>query len=127
MDERPFDTLNVIPFVDIMLVLLTMVLTTANFIATGRIPVALPQASRVQVEKHQDKVIDLAVGGDIYFEGKPVSKDEFEHQLTTLPPETAFLIRADRNLPFQGFIDVADILKRLNFIKVGVQTQSVSK
>jgi biopolymer transport protein ExbD len=127
MDEQPFDTLNVIPFVDIMLVLLTMVLTTANFIATGRIPVALPQASRAQVEKHQDKTIDIAVGGDISFDGKPVSKDEFEHQLGTLPPETSFLIRADRNLPFQGFIDVADILKRLNFTKVGVQTQSVSR
>jgi biopolymer transport protein ExbD len=106
---------------------LTMVLTTANFIATGCIPVSLPQASRAQVEKHQDRTIDIAVGGDVYFDGKPISKDEFEHELATLPPETSFLIRADRNLPFQGFIDVADILKRLNFTRVGVQTQSVSK
>lgn len=51
MDEKPFETINVIPFVDIMLVLLTMVLTTANFIATGRIPLALPQASQTKVEK----------------------------------------------------------------------------
>jgi biopolymer transport protein ExbD len=63
MDEKPFETLNVIPFVDIMLVLLTIVLTTANFIATGRIPVALPLASPAQVEKHQDKTIDLGVNG----------------------------------------------------------------
>ena len=44
MDEKPFESINVIPFVDIMLVLLTMVLTTATFISTGRIPVSLPQA-----------------------------------------------------------------------------------
>jgi hypothetical protein len=36
-------------------------------------------------------------------------------------------IRADRNLAFQGFVDVADVLKRLNFTKVAVQTQTVSR
>ncbi len=127
MDEKPFETLNVIPFVDIMLVLLTMVLTTANFIATGRIPVSLPEASRSQVEKHQDKMIDLTASGDVYFEGKPVSKDEIESVIATLPPETSFLIRADRAVTFQSFIDVADVLKRLHFSHVSVQTRSTSK
>jgi biopolymer transport protein ExbD len=110
-----------------MLVLLAMVLTTANFIATGRIPVSLPQASRSQVEKHQDTVIDLAVNGDVYFDGQAVTKDEFEGRVKALPPDTSFLIRADRNLAFQGFIDIADVLKRLNFTKVAVQTKSVAK
>jgi biopolymer transport protein ExbD len=127
MDEEPIATLNVIPFVDIMLVLLTMVLTTANFIATGRIPVALPQASRSQVDKHQDKTIELTANGDIHLDGTLVSKEDFETQLRALPPDTAFLIRADRNLPFQGFVDVADMLKRLNFNKVAVQTQTISR
>ncbi|MGY3610712.1 MULTISPECIES: TonB family protein [unclassified Bradyrhizobium] len=66
MDEQPFETINVVPLVDIMLVLLTMVLTTANFIATGRIPVALPQASHSQAQKHQDKTIDLTADGRLY-------------------------------------------------------------
>jgi biopolymer transport protein ExbD len=127
MDERPFETINVIPFVDIMLVLLTMVLTTANFIATGRIPVSLPQASRSQVEKHQDKTIELAASGDIYFDGQPISKEELESRAGALPPDTSFLIRADRDLAFQRFIDVADVLKRLNFTRVAVQTQSISR
>ena len=127
MNERPFETINVIPFVDIMLVLLTMVLTTANFIATGRIPVSLPQASRMQVEKHQDKTIELPADGEIHLDGMPVSKDEFESRVRALPPDTSFLIRADRNLAFQKFIDVADVLKRLNFNRVAVQTQSLSR
>ncbi|WP_036263053.1 ExbD/TolR family protein [Methylocapsa aurea] len=127
MDERPFESLNVIPFVDIMLVLLTMVLTTANFIATGRIPVSLPQASRSQVEKHQDKTIELAANGNVYFDGERASKDELERRLATLPPDTSFLIRADRTIAFQSFIDVADVLKQLNFTKVAVQTRSGSK
>jgi biopolymer transport protein ExbD len=127
MDERPFETLNVIPFVDIMLVLLAIVLTTANFITTGRIPVSLPQASRSQVEKHQDKTIEIAASGDIYFDGRPVSKDELETRAQELPPETSFLIRADGAATFQRFIDVADVLKKLKFTKVAVQTRSVSR
>jgi biopolymer transport protein ExbD len=127
MDEQPFETLNVIPFVDIMLVLLTMVLTTANFIATGRIPVALPQASHTQVEKHKDRTIALAATGALYFDSDLVSKDELENRVRALPPDTSFLIRADRATPFQNFIEVADVLKRLNFTKIAVQTQSVSR
>lgn len=127
MDERPFESLNVIPFVDIMLVLFTIVLTTANFIVTGRIPMSLPQASRAPIEKHQDKTIELNANGEIYFDGEIFTQDMFESRLRALPPETTFLVRADRTLAFQKFIDVADILKRLNFTKVAVQTQSVSK
>jgi len=127
MDERPFETLNVIPFVDIMLVLLTMVLTTASFIATGRLPVSLPQASRSQVEKHQDKTIEISAGGEIHFDGATIPNEELASRLGALPPTTSFLIRADRNLPFQKFIDVADLLKRLKFTKVAVQTLSVSR
>jgi biopolymer transport protein ExbD len=127
MDEQPFETLNVIPFVDIMLVLLTMVLTTANFIATGRIPVALPQVSQTKIEKHKDSTIELTAAGAVYFDSALVSKDELENRVKALPPDTSFLIRADRATPFQNFIDVADVLKRLNFSKIAVQTQSVSR
>ena len=42
--EQEFDYLNVIPLVDVMLVLLTIVLTTSTFIATGGIAVNLPKA-----------------------------------------------------------------------------------
>jgi len=127
MDEKPFETMNVIPFVDIMLVLLTMVLTTANFIATGRIPLSLPQASRTQVEKHQDKTIELTADGTIYLEAEAVTKDAFETRLKQMPRDTSFLIRADKALTFQSFIDVADALKRGNFTKVAIQTQTVAK
>ena len=35
MEEKEFDYINVIPLVDVMLVLLTIVLTTSTFIASG--------------------------------------------------------------------------------------------
>ena len=126
MDEKPFESLNVIPFVDIMLVLLTMVLTTATFVAVGKIPITLPQASAQKIEKQQETTIEIAAGGSIHFDGAQLSKDELAAKLKDLPKDTVFLIRADKSIPFQAFVDVADVLKRLSFTKVGVQTQSVA-
>ena len=127
MDEGPFETINVIPFVDIMLVLLAIVLTTASFISTGRIPVSLPQVAKAEVEKRKDQIIELPASGEIYFEGKPVSKELLEQRLKELPPETSVMIRADRSIRFQSFVDIADILKRLKISKVGVQTENAAK
>jgi biopolymer transport protein ExbD len=42
--DRELDQINVIPLVDVMLVLLVIVLTTATFITTGQIPVNLAKA-----------------------------------------------------------------------------------
>jgi len=124
MDEKPFETMNVIPFVDIMLVLLTIVLTTSSFIASGRIPVNLPQASKSAMEADKAAIIELGAAGDTYFNGKAVNLDSLRTELAPLGKDTGFIIRADRNISLQRFIDVADVLKQLNFKKVAVQTKN---
>ncbi len=124
MDERPFDSINVIPFVDIMLVLFTIVLTTSGFIASGRLPIHLPQASRSVDESRPAKVIELSAAGEIHFNGHPLSPQALSAALASLPRETAFVVRADKDVTLQRFIDVADVLKQLGFSRVAVQTQS---
>jgi biopolymer transport protein ExbD len=124
MDEKAFDTINVIPFVDIMLVLLTIVLTTSSFIASGRIPVNLPTASKNVEETQQSKMIELNPAGEIYFDGKPVTVDGLKAALKPMAKNTPFLIRADKDVSLQHFIDVVDALKQLSFDKVAVQTKT---
>jgi len=123
MDEKPFDSMNVIPFVDIMLVLLTIVLTTSSFIATGRIPVHLPQASKSITDTDKIVTIELTVNGSVYLEGKAVTLNDLRSTLSPLKHETSFLIRADRDLSLQRFIDVTDVLKQMGFSRVAVQTK----
>jgi biopolymer transport protein ExbD len=127
VDEKPFESINVVPFIDVMLVLLTMVLTTASFIATGRIPVSLPQATSAQIEKRKDKTIDLLADGSIRLDGRLVSKEELASSLAGAPQDTQLLVRADRAIVFQSFVDVADLLKRMNFAKVALQTRAPAK
>jgi biopolymer transport protein ExbD len=124
MDEKPFDSINVIPFVDIMLVLLTIVLTTSSFIASGRIPVNLPKASNNLEEKQQSKVIELSPGGEIHFNGKSFTSEALKSELEHVDKGTSFIIRADKDVSLQHFIDLADALKQSGFAKVAVQTES---
>lgn len=124
MDEKPFETMNVIPFVDIMLVLLTIVLTTSSFIASGRIQVNLPQASKSVTEADKAAIIEVGKEGDLYFNAKAVTFESLKTDLAPLSRETGFIIRADREITLQRFIDVADLLKQLRFTRVAVQTKS---
>jgi biopolymer transport protein ExbD len=124
MDLKPFETMNVIPFVDIMLVLLTIVLTTSSFIANGRIPVNLPQASKHVAEADKAAIIELGRSGDVYFNGRAVTLETLKAVISPIGRETGFVIRADKDISLQHFIDVADILKQMNFTKVAVQTKN---
>jgi biopolymer transport protein ExbD len=125
MDEQEFAQLNVIPLVDVMLVLLTIVLTTSTFIARGVIPVDLPRASRTHAEAQQKLTIALDRTGTAFVNGLPVSQLALAQRLESLPRSTPVLIRSDRELRLQGFIDVLDLLKGMGFGQVSVQTETV--
>ena len=78
MDEKEFDYINVIPLVDVMLVLLTIVLTTSTFIATGALPVELPKASKSPADIVKSLTIEISVNGSIYLNSQRVSLDELK-------------------------------------------------
>ena len=123
MEEKPIDSLNMIPFIDIMLVLLTIVLTTSSFIASGRIPVQLPQATANEPDATLARIIEIDARGLLYYDGDLVDREELRGLLSGLDRETSFLLRADRTVQLQHFVDVADLLKQLRFSKVAVQTE----
>jgi biopolymer transport protein ExbD len=123
MEEKGFDYINVIPFVDIMLVLLTIVLTTSTFIATGGIAVQLPKASRNSEETLKVRTIEIDRKGTIYFTGAPVSIPALRETLKPLDRNSPFLIRADRDVQLQTFVDVLDTVKNSGFQKVSLQTE----
>jgi len=123
MKEREFDYINVIPFVDIMLVLLTIVLTTSTFIASGVIPVELPKATKNRSEALKTQIIEINSDGAVFFEQQIVTLENLKDMLQTTSKETPLLIRADRNIRLQTFVDVLDIVKNLEFKKVNLETE----
>ncbi len=123
MDEKEFDYMNVIPLVDVMLVLLTIVLTTSTFIATGVIPVELPKASKTQDAAVRTQTIAIDRNGNIFLNAKPVVRAELKNCICALDRSSPVLIRADREVGLQVFVDVLDIVKNVGFRKVSLQTE----
>ncbi len=123
MEEKEFNYMNVIPLVDVMLVLLTIVLTTSTFIAAGVIPVELPRASKNQAEILKTQTIEINREGQVYLNAQPVSIDGLRESMQALGREIPILIRADRILALQIFVDVIDVVKNLGFKKVSLQTE----
>lgn len=123
MEEKEFDVINVIPFIDIMLVLLTIVLTTSTFIARGGIPVQLPCAEKNDSELQRTAVIEIDRNGVVFFQSQSLALTQLHGRLLSLDRSTPLLLRADRNLLLQEFVDVLDLVKRLGFSRVSLQTE----
>lgn len=126
MDEKEFDVINVIPFIDIMLVLLTIVLTSSTFIAQGAIPVELPRASKNQAEVLKTQTIEIDKKGAVFLNTRQVGLQQLCGMLKEVGRETPILIRADRDIALQIFVDVMDTVKNMGFKRVSLQTENKS-
>ena len=123
MKEKEFDYINVIPLVDVMLVLLTIVLTTSTFIAAGTIPVELPRASKNSGETLKTRTIEIDKKGNLYLNSRPVSLEGLRSSMKPLEKNVPILIRADRDISLQIFVEVLDTVKGLGFKRVSLQTE----
>lgn len=123
MEENEFNYINVIPLVDVMLVLLTIVLTTSTFIATGAIAVSLPQASPSRADAPKRQIITIDSNGVIYFNTAKVALEELGARIGDIDRSTCMIVRADRSVRLQIFVDVMDLLNNRGFKKVNIQTE----
>jgi biopolymer transport protein ExbD len=124
-EDKEFNYINVIPLVDVMLALLTIVLTTSTFIATGMISVSLPKASaQAKVETIKNQTVSIDAEGRIFLNAQEVGLGGLKTHLAPLGKETPLLVRADCDIRLQVFIDVLDVLNTGGFKKVAIQTQT---
>jgi biopolymer transport protein ExbD len=123
MEEKEFSYINMVPFIDVMLVLLTIILMTSTFVASGLIPVELPKVAGKYENALRTKIIEIDKAGSIYYQGTPVDLSGLKGELGDMPKDTPFLIRADQNLPLQNFVEVLDVVKTMGFKRVSLQTE----
>ena len=126
MREKSFDSINVVPFIDIMLVLLTIVLATATFIKTGAIPVTLPNAESAPTEesKTQPIVITISQEGDLYYENEKTDLDKIRAVLNKLDPKKDVItVWADKKAHIQSFASLMGVLNTRGFERINLQTE----
>jgi len=122
---KRFDEINVIPFIDIMLVLLVMVLTTATFIKQGIIHVNLPEAKAATKKELEKKEVTIYVNakGEMFFGKDKVNITELESKLTGVSKDQTIILRSDKESRFQDFVTVMNILKRLEHEQLYIITK----
>lgn len=127
---KRFDQINMIPFIDIMLVLLAIVLITASFISQGLIAVDLPKSEQSEQAVGNDTVVEIAINArnEIFFDGTPVTVDALVERLRPHASHAAtmpVILRVDKAAAFEHFISVVDVLKAGKFEKISIQTEQV--
>ena len=107
---RKFDQINVIPLIDVMLVLLAVVMVTASFITLDRLGLELPQTQSTQPAHPPEHALDVALdaAGKLYIDGKPATLPQLSAQLRQ---HKAVTLRVDRRCAFEHFVTVAERIK----------------
>jgi len=119
--ERELNQINVIPLVDVMLVLLVIVLTTATFISTGQVPVELAKAKEGNDHRDAPLMITLTADGRLFVNDQPIQADGLATVLNEHSRESAVILRADRVTVLERFVGVVDEVKGLGFRQVSLE------
>lgn len=120
--DHDLDQINAVPLVDVMLVLLAIVLTTATFVSTGQIPVQLAQSENAQ-SAQASVVLTIQAGGEIFLDQNRLSLEDLDGALSRYSKDTYFVIRADRTIDLDRFVTVVDKIKGLGFSRVSLQVE----
>lgn len=131
---KKIDSLNLVPFIDIVLVLLVIVLTTTSFITQSRINVDIPKvqdgADSSSSLNKDDKIISIKKDGKIYFNNNEVSFEELKIEIARLPKDSSIVINGDKDSNFNSFVNIMSMLESLGytnlFILIDKNKQKVS-
>ncbi len=123
-----FDTINVIPLIDVILVLLAIVLTTASFIVKDNLKIELPETSSTQTYVPPADQIPVNFHIDqhnqLYLNEEPQTLEFAEQFLTTLPKEQVIVLQVDKKAEFGSFVGLIDSLKAQELNNLTILTKA---
>jgi len=123
--------INVVPYIDVMLVLLIVFMITAPLLMQG-VKVDLPQASATPMDKDEEPlIVSIKPDGSLYInlgadEKSAVSIDVIQQQVSTVlknKPQTAVLVWGDRNVPYGKVVTLMADLQAAGAESVGLVTE----
>ena len=120
--RRMMNQINVVPYIDVTLVLLVIFMVTAPMTNPG--VVDLPKVGQA-LNQHQvpPVVLTVKLNNKIEFDNKAMARDELLlaiRQTLQKSPERAVVVAADKNVKYDDVIGVMDLLKQNKVEKVGL-------
>ncbi len=131
MRRRTISEINMVPFIDVMLVLLIIFMVTAPLITAGVVDLPSVGKARQRSEPH---VIELVVGADenlrLRLDGKDVAPLALADVAARVRDAqagvatTPVVISADRSVRYESVVKVMDALQRAGIQRVGLSVKS---
>jgi len=119
--------INMVPFIDVVLVLLIIFMITAPILQSG-IEVDVPKTKTVHQITEQHLVITVDKAQRIYLGDEPVNIHELGdkiHAALKKPQDTIYL-RCDETVPFGAFATVVDSLRQSGINNISIVTQPIN-
>lgn len=129
--RRPIAEINVVPYIDVMMVLLVIFMITAPIVQQG-VEIDLPQAASkpMSPDQHEPVVVSVDKKGDFFLDigdapDKPIDAQLMVNRVAAvrqLKPNIAVLVRGDREVDYGRVVDAMVLLQRAGVEKVGLMT-----
>lgn len=125
--DTSLSEINIIPFVDVVLVLLIIFMITAPILQSG-IEVELPKTKTVKEITDERLVITIDKAQRVYLGNEPVNIHEIGaklHAQMRNPQTDAVFLRCDATVPFGSFATVVDALRQSGISNISVVTEPI--
>ena len=125
-DDEAISSINITPFVDIILVVLIIFMIATPVIMNPGIRVNLPQAASGDTPPASQATISINTTGALFFNGKPVAQEELIRQVTELAknnPDAQAIIAADKDVSHGTVIEILDQVKIAGIKKFAISIQ----
>lgn len=124
--QQPMADMNVVPLVDVMLVLLVIFIVTAPLL-THAVKIDLPKASSsINVTKPEHIELGLREGGEMFWSGEQVALDALPQRFATEAakrPQPELHIRADRHVHYENVARVMSLAAKAGLVRIGFVTE----
>ena len=129
--NKMMSEINVVPYIDVMLVLLIIFMVTTPLLTKG-IKVELPKTTTkpVKMPKLDNFVVTVKKGNGgaikLYLDDRPISRKALATKLKKvlrIQPKTPILVRGDRRVAYGKVVEVMSLLQKAGAPSVGLVTQ----
>ena len=123
--------INMIPLIDVSLILLIIFMVITPFLVQSQIQVNLPKASEASNGADENVItVQLAANGVMTVEGEVVKPGRLERELMLRLSKSykkTVLVQADRTVSIERVVSALDIAKKLGASKVGIGVSPLDK
>ncbi len=129
---RIMGEINMIPFIDICLVLLIIFMVITPALVKSQLKVELPRAQAAETVQGAEKLVDIQVltDGTIVIDNQKVPVDGLDEVLRRKLPDPenqSVMIQADKSVPFEHVVRVMGGVRKLGCTKMGVGVKNERK